>query len=108
MEPAPIPPVQDEVKEGPGLFSGEKGGLTVSREFGKDKDKAPSVTQTADAPPTVGQAQVQDPQSNAIIERQSRMLDRQSQMLDRQAREIERLQNEVDQLKRELEALRAR
>ena len=112
MEPAPIPPLQDEVQPGPGLISGEKGGFVASRDIGKDKDgdedKAPSVTQAAGAPPAVGQGQAASPQTDAIIERQSRMLDRQGQMLDRQTREIERLQNEVDQLKRELESLRSR
>jgi hypothetical protein len=109
MEPAPQPPLQDEVKEGPGLLTGEKGGFVVSREFGgdsKDEEKAPVVSQAPGAPPAVGQGP--DPQSAAIIERQAKMLDRQSQMLDRQTREIERLQNEVDQLKRELESLRSR
>ena len=100
-ENIPPPPPQDTIAEGPGLFSGEEGGFTVSRNIGKDAE----AEEQQDAPPSVSQGAAQD---NQIIERQSRMLDRQSQMLDRQGRELERLENEVEQLRQELETLRSK
>lgn len=78
----------EDIPEGPGLFTGEEGDLVFRRYTGKDKDKnkaGPPATQ-----PTQAQARQ--------LEQQSKQFDQQIEELERQRRELEALKEELKQI----------
>ncbi len=76
----------EDIKEGPGLLTGEEGGFVFRRGYGDDR---PSTAPTA---PT----QVQTER----LDQQTREFDRQIEELERQRRELEQLKEELREILR--------
>ncbi len=79
----------EDIKQGPGLFTGEEGELVMRRNTGKDKQPA---APPAAAQPTQAQARQ--------LEEQSKQFDQQIEELERQRRELEALKEELKQILR--------
>ncbi len=78
----------EDIPEGPGLFTGEEGDLVYRRGFGKDKKES------SPPPPDAEQTQAQARQ----LEEQSKEFDQQIEEMERQRRELEALKEELKQI----------
>jgi hypothetical protein len=81
---------QEDIPEGPGLFTGEEGDLVFGRNLGKGKDKDKDKTSQPDAQQTQAQARQ--------LEEQSKQFDKQIEELEHQRRELEALKEELKQI----------
>jgi len=77
----------DEMKSGPGLFSGEKGGFVI---IGKKDDESTTNSTTVAATRSTKSI------SNMDLQETSKVLDERIKQLERDQVELERLKSEVD------------
>lgn len=83
----------DEMKSGPGLFSGEKGGFVI---IGGDKKKTTSATSNTTSVAPTGTTRSTKSIGNMDLQETSKVLDEKIKQLERDQAELEKLKSEVD------------